>query len=51
MIIPDQEDGADMAESSEFSLVISEKPVQYFNQDNDPIRFRFIPSVYMFNPM
>lgn len=31
MVIPDQVDAVDMAKSSEFFLIISGKPVQYFN--------------------
>lgn len=39
MIVPDQEDGLDMAKSSEFALIIRGKPVHYFNQDDDISRF------------
>lgn len=39
MIVPDQEDGLDMAKSSELALIIHGKPVHYFNQDDDISRF------------
>jgi hypothetical protein len=45
MITPGQWGGVDMAKSSDITLIISGKPLQWFNQYNDVIRLRFMFSV------